>query len=115
RNNYKKYDELMDALYSDDESEIEAILRYFLGRGKGGTPTGDDYIIGLMAIHAVSEEWSSSFPEVLSKLISKGKITTDVSLEYLKYALKDQFGSPVIELMHALLIESEEKIQEKVN
>jgi hypothetical protein len=115
KNNYEKYYELIDALYSDDEAEIESILRYFLGRGKGGTPTGDDYIIGLMAIYAISEEWSPSFPEVLSTLISKEKITTDVSLEYLKYALKNQFGSPVIELIHALLSENDEAIQEKVN
>lgn len=114
-NDYDFYYDLMNMLYSEDEVEVEHVLRYFLGRGKGGTPTGDDHLIGLMAIHAVSEEWTPLFPKVLSRLIQNEKITTDVSIEYLKYALKNQFGSPVMELIHAMVEEDEEKIQEKIN
>lgn len=113
-NAYAPYYDLMDILYSDDEAEVENVLRYFLGRGKGGTPTGDDHIIGLMAIHAVSGVWTPLIPEVLSRLITNEKITTDVSVEYLKYALNSQFGSPVIALIHAMIKGNEQDIQEKI-
>lgn len=109
------YYDLMAILYSEDEQEVERVLRYFLGRGKGGTPTGDDHIIGLMAIYAVSKEWSPLFTETLSRIISSEKITTDVSMEYLKYALNNQFGSPVIELIHAMTEESKAEVQVKIN
>lgn len=107
------YYDLMDSLYSDDKKMVEQTLRYFLGRGRGGTPTGDDHIIGLMAIHAVSGEWSPVFPEILAHIVKREKITTDVSMEYLKYALKNQFGSPVIELIQAMAGENKEEVQEK--
>lgn len=107
------YYDLMDSLYSDDKKMVEQTLRYFLGRGRGGTPTGDDHIIGLMAIHAVSGEWSPVFPEILANIVKSEKITTDVSMEYLKYALKNQFGSPVIELIQAMAGENKEEVQEK--
>lgn len=113
-NAYDAYYELMDILYSDDEAEVERVLRYFLGRGKGGTPTGDDHIIGLMAIHAVTETWTPLIPKVLSRLIANEKITTDVSIEYLKYALKSQFGSPVIALIQAMIEGNEQDIQGKI-
>lgn len=112
---YDVYYDLMDMVYSEDEQEVERVLRYFLGRGKGGTPTGDDHIIGLMAIHAVSEEWSPLFPETLTSIIKNEKITTDVSIEYLKYALKSQFGSPVIELIQAMTGDNKEEVQGKIN
>ncbi len=113
-NAYDPYYDLMDILYSDDEAEIERVLRYFLGRGKGGTPAGDDHMIGLMAIHAVSGVWSPLLANVLSRLITNEKITTDVSIEYLKYALKSQFGSPVIALIQAMIEGNEQDIQEKI-
>jgi hypothetical protein len=111
---FQKYYDLMDILYSDNEEKIEETMRYFIGRGKGGTPAGDDHLIGLMAIHAVTNEWTPLFPEVLSQLI-KEKPTTDVSIEYLKYALNQQFGSPVIELMGAMVKEDTKEVQEKIN
>lgn len=114
-NVYDPYYDLMDVLYSEDEVEVERVLRYFLGRGKGGTPTGDDHIIGLMALYAVAEPWNERFPTVLARLIKNEKITTDVSIEYLKYALKNQFGSPVLELIAAMVNDDAEVVQEKVN
>lgn len=66
-----------------------------------------------MAIHAVSGEWSPVFPEILAHIVKREKITTDVSMEYLKYALKNQFGSPVIELIQAMAGENKEEVQEK--
>ncbi|MHA6252833.1 oxamate carbamoyltransferase subunit AllH family protein [Oceanobacillus sp. CAU 1775] len=114
-NNYDPYYDLMDVLYSEDEVEVERVLRYFLGRGKGGTPTGDDHIVGLMALYAVATPWNELFPNVLSRLIKNEKITTDVSIEYLKYALKNQFGSPVLELIAAMVNDDAEIVQEKTN
>ena len=55
---------LIEVVMSSDERLIEEALRYFLGRGKGLTPSGDDMIVGILAFDAV---FSISFHTLLTK------------------------------------------------
>jgi Protein of unknown function (DUF2877) len=93
---------LIEAAMSSDECLIEKVLRYFLGRGQGLTPSGDDMIVGLLAFDAVSPFLSTSFYEKVSELIEGESITTDVAREYLRYALKQEYSSTVSNLVNAL-------------
>lgn len=93
---------LMEAAESRDEGLMEKVLRYFLGRGQGLTPSGDDMIVGLLAFDAVSHFLSASFYEKVSELIEGESITTDVAREYLRYALKQEFSSTVSNMVNAL-------------
>lgn len=101
-----KLSDLMEAVFSDDESLIESSLRYFLGRGRGLTPSGDDIIIGLLAVHAVTGMYSQTFIQILKDIILAESITTDISKEYLKYALNEKFSSVVVHMMTELLEEN---------
>ncbi len=93
---------LIKAARSSDEALIEKVLRYFLGRGKGLTPSGDDMIVGLLAFDAVSRFLSTPFYQKLSALIEGESITTDVAKEYLRYALKQEYSSTVSDMVNIL-------------
>ncbi|CAH2714908.1 hypothetical protein BACCIP111895_02084 [Neobacillus rhizosphaerae] len=93
---------LMDVVLTNDHSLIEKTLRFFLGRGKGLTPSGDDLMVGLLAFASITNFISVAFYEELSKLVEKEPITTDVSKEYLRYALKNEFSSTVTDVINSI-------------
>ena len=39
------------SLFSENQSEKQASLNYFLGRGPGLTPSGDDFLLGWLFIN----------------------------------------------------------------
>lgn len=65
--------------------------QYFLGRGKGLTPSGDDFIIGIMAAMAFSK--NGILEELKNELLTDmEKFTTDISCEYLYYSSLNSFS-----------------------
>lgn len=102
---------LMEAAKSDDGRLTEEILRYFLGRGQGLTPSGDDLIVGLLAWDAVCPVLSTTFHEKVSELIEAESITTDVAKEYLRYALKQEYSSTVSEMVNVLSTGNAERFE----
>ncbi|WP_159431592.1 DUF2877 domain-containing protein [Ornithinibacillus halophilus] len=107
-----KLTELTEAIISNDVTFIQRTLRYFLGRGQGLTPSGDDILVGLLAVHAVTEMFSHTFIKVLSEIVHSESITTDVSKEYLKYALNKKFSSVVVQIMSDILTDDEENLEQ---
>ena len=93
---------MIEAAMSSDEYLMEKVLRYFLGRGQGLTPSGDDMIVGLLAFDAVSPILPTAFSEKISELIEGESITTDVAREYLRYALKQEYSSTVSDMVNTL-------------
>ncbi|WP_432353558.1 DUF2877 domain-containing protein [Sporosarcina sp. A2] len=94
--------QLLMILESSDVKEIVSVLRYFLGRGQGLTPSGDDHLVGLLAIHAGAGIMSQTVVETLTHLVQHESLTTDIGREYLLYAADDKFSSTVVELASAL-------------
>ncbi|MFD2115058.1 DUF2877 domain-containing protein [Paenibacillus yanchengensis] len=95
-------DKLITVLSVSDGQNIESSLRFFLGRGQGLTPSGDDHLIGLLAVHAVVNLFSKEALDMLWTLVVNEQLTTDVSREYLIYALEGKFSSTVVEATVAL-------------
>lgn len=98
---------LLLAVQSTDREEIESVLRYFLGRGQGLTPSGDDHLVGLLAIHTATGLLSPEFVNVLKRLVYYEKLTTDIGREYLLYAMQGRFSSDVVKLTSALTEETD--------
>lgn len=88
---------LAKAISSTDSAFIEQTLRYFIGRGSGLTPSGDDILLGILL---VGQE-SAIFKEALARVIQTELLTTDISQTYLKYALQDQFSDTLLALYEA--------------
>lgn len=93
---------LMEAALTNDELLMDKAFRYFLGRGNGLTPSGDDMMVGLLAFDAVADFLSPRFYDKLSELIEGESITTDVAREYLRYALKREYSSTVSDMVNTL-------------
>jgi hypothetical protein len=93
---------LMKALGTDDADEAEKVIRYFLGRGRGLTPSGDDHLVGLLAIDQVFGMIQPVFRNVLSAILEREAVTTDIGKEYLVYALKGEFSSSITAVLQAL-------------
>lgn len=96
---------LAKAINSTDSAFIEQTLRYFIGRGSGLTPSGDDILLGILL---VGQE-STPFKEILTTLIQTELLTTDISQTYLKYALQDQFSDTLLALYEAFQTGAETK------
>lgn len=102
---------LIEVVMSNDGYLIEKVLRYFLGRGKGLTPSGDDMIAGLLAFDSISHFISAPFYNRLSELLENEPITTDVSREYLRYALRHEYSSTVTNLINLLAKENDSNFE----
>ncbi|MBY0121244.1 DUF2877 domain-containing protein [Bacillus sp. S/N-304-OC-R1] len=93
---------LMKTLHTNNEVDAEKAVRYFLGRGRGLTPSGDDHLVGLLAIHKVSNAFSPVFVNTLKKILNHESVTTDIAKEYLLYALNGQFSSSIVQIINHL-------------
>lgn len=91
---------LIESVFSDDRQKTEDVLRYFIGRGKGLTPSGDDLLVGMLSIHVACEFCSTVFMDVLQDLITNESLTTDVAKEYLCFAVKGSFSSSVVAIIN---------------
>lgn len=92
---------LLDTLEYKFEDRTLDYLDYLMGRGKGLTPSGDDFLLGMIAYHHVKPYLSDAFFEKLL-LKFEEKPTTDISLNYLKDAYQGLFVQDIIDFFEAL-------------
>lgn len=108
-NHAKKYDdEFIDYinnlinLHTNDDNKSQ-IFDYFIGRGKGLTPSGDDLLLGLISMLKVADKDNIS-NDLSSYLKEFGdKRTTDISLEYLNYGCVGSVGKNIKNLCEAII------------
>lgn len=99
-----------------DEKKLHEFFNYFLGRGKGLTPSGDDLIIGLLAVYNNSYIKINIINKALEDfIVEKPHITTRISYEYIYYALRNEFSSCINKLIFSLFHENKSKVLENVN
>lgn len=92
-----KEDIYLKKLLNNDESAFE----YFIGRGCGLTPAGDDLIVGyLLAANYFKKQ--NNYKNYLNKLLKDSQITTRISHEFIKYANEGYFDLDLITLMNNL-------------
>ncbi|WP_159443179.1 DUF2877 domain-containing protein [Pilibacter termitis] len=90
--------ETLSCLFSTNEEKIERGLTYYLGRGCGLTPSGDDFLVGLLSVDSHFNLLDSQFYPILEKLLHERR-TTDVSTMYLRAALQKKFSSLIIDFL----------------
>lgn len=95
---------LIDRLH-DPSQNLEKIFRYFIGRGQGLTPTGDDILVGILYGHFLNNFIKHKHLETLKALI-KEPLTTIVSKRFLTCALDGVFSSKITALQHDPSLES---------
>lgn len=105
----KKVEELASFF---EKSSDESIIKFFLGRGRGLTPSGDDFIVGIMSVFSLYKAFLEPMKK-LSNFINEfgNEYTNDISLSFLKAASQGLFSRNILNILSG--IENEEDI--KVN
>ena len=94
-------EDLIDQLIRDFGYDQEKYLDYLFGRGKGLTPTGDDFLLGMIAYHNVQPYLSDDFFSRLEDKLNSNS-TTYISENYLRDATKGYFIRDIINLFDSL-------------
>jgi len=74
-----------------------------LGLGEGLTPSGDDCLVGTLAvIHRFARPWLSAQPEIASRIAdAAATATTAIARDFVAHALAGHFAESLIDLMTA--------------
>lgn len=88
--------------FKDDKGDLD-IVKYFLGRGRGLTPSGDDFLVGTMAILYSMDRYEHPILAIRNLIIeNKGVYTNDISEQFLLLATEGKFSRNIIELIQML-------------
>ena len=83
---------------------VQRFCTDLIGWGEGGTPAGDDFLLGCLATCWIIPDIESSlrrFYQTLYELLQENQ-TTLISQQYLKYALQGEFAEPINTLFSCL-------------
>lgn len=99
-----KLDSLISLACKNEDIAAGEVFDYWIGRGLGLTPTGDDIITGICAVLSSVEGTNQTFIQQLkSYLVEHGrKRTTHIALEYLLYATENKFHSHLLQVCYVL-------------
>lgn len=100
----EKLDGLKGLIGHKEGIVAEDVFNYWMGRGLGLTPSGDDVITGICAVLSAFEGTNQTFLQELRTYLSEhGRTrTTHIALEYLLYASENKFHSHLLELCMVL-------------
>jgi Protein of unknown function (DUF2877). len=79
-------------------AELKKLVRYLVGRGQGLTPSGDDFLVGLMA---VMTNWTDLYT-LVELLGLSTEATTTVSRCYFRQALRGHFDHDLTIMVKAM-------------
>ncbi|MFD1065052.1 DUF2877 domain-containing protein [Oceanobacillus locisalsi] len=100
-----KYASALIQKLKDSSEKLEDDFRYFIGRGQGLTPTGDDILVGILYGHFINPFIAPNHLETLEKLL-KEPLTTIVSQRFLTCAIEGLFSSKITNLQYDASLES---------
>lgn len=83
-------------LFSKDSSTIRDSILFFIGRGIGLTPSGDDFLIGVLSIDSAYPIVHKDFRSILIDLLERDNQTTLISETYLRYAVQHHYSTTLI-------------------
>lgn len=95
----------LQSLVKNNTEPVEEVFDYWVGRGPGLTPSGDDMMTGICAaLNIVNAETKVFTKNLHAYILEKGlKRTTPVAYEYLFYATKSGYHSSILLLCNALI------------
>lgn len=103
--------ELIDSLLKQQYQKLPNIIKQFIGLGIGLTPSGDDYLVGLMAFlllkHHPLQHLECQFQQGID---DAREITTKVSAITLEKAINHQYRENILQLLQMLVAASKKDI-----
>lgn len=105
---------LIKSLEKKNLSKVSENIKRFIGFGEGLTPSGDDFLVGLVAsLHFLNDPDLKSFLQRIKEIINSEKDrTTFLSGKFLKYACQGRFPETVLNLIEAFFSGDREEVEE---
>lgn len=75
-----------------DQDKLGTSLDYLIGRGRGLTPAGDDLVLGWLLIDQLTNT-NVALANAINAKIATNQFTTDVSRNYLNWALQRHYSN----------------------
>lgn len=95
--------------------EKDEFYKELLGKGPGLTPSGDDILVGFMAISRAMDKNRELVKDIKSFILNYGKErTTDVSYEYLYYATMNKFSKNIKAICESIINDNEKQVLESI-
>jgi hypothetical protein len=95
-----------------EEKLDSEVLNYWVGRGRGLTPSGDDFLVGVLALLSTLGYASSYSKDLEDYLLKEGyKRTTRIGFEYLWYASQGKFSDNIITLCKSMVEEDKKEFE----
>ncbi|WP_083425100.1 DUF2877 domain-containing protein [Enterocloster citroniae] len=92
---------LFRAIRDRNRNRIREGVRYYLGRGRGLTPSGDDMLLGMLFINMACGKGECVLQEEVAAQLREG-ITTDISLSNLHAALEGLYCGSLLRFLDAV-------------
>lgn len=95
---------LCDALARDDETLANEHVDVLVGLGPGLTPSGDDFLLGLLAVLNISGSPEHAWRPIGDRVVERAQMQTHlISAAALRHAAKGRVRASVIDLCDALM------------
>ncbi|CAM3622661.1 DUF2877 domain-containing protein [Erysipelothrix urinaevulpis] len=91
---------LVEQLSQHYSTSSDHFLNFVIGRGKGLTPSGDDVIIGMLFLHAMTPYLDIEFFKVLNELLAQNK-TNEISQSFIREAIEGRFYQVLLDIYKA--------------
>lgn len=103
---------LIELIKGSSKQDATAVFNYWMGRGSGLTPSGDDILTGACAVIILLQGKDNHFTEKLREyLLANGRNrTTQIAYEYLLYATEQKFHSHLLQLCKQLVEQDKEAL-----
>lgn len=106
--------ELIASIKERDSAKISKNIKRLIGFGEGLTPSGDDFLVGLIAsLYFLGNSKSQHLLKKIKRIINLEKEkTTFLSGKFLEYACQGRFPETILDLIEAIFSENGEGTEE---
>lgn len=98
-----KRERLYFSFQSKEKDSIRSALLEWIGYGLGLTPSGDDFLVGILFANTINPILGENFLQVLRGLVREKKYTTDISTHYYMSAFENCYNDALLDMYHALM------------
>lgn len=81
-----------------DDLMVKKSIDFFIGRGRGLTPSGDDFILGWSLIDRTDGQ-CQVLNQAVAQKIESPNFTTDISRSYLSWAMQGHYSSALLKII----------------
>jgi len=108
-------DILCSSFKSKDKDYIRSALLKWIGYGIGLTPSGDDFLVGILFTNAIYNILSQEFLEEVKKLVKEEIYTTDISTQYYISAFENCYNDALLDMYQALITSDKKMVRRSID